>query len=143
MAKFGFIGMGNMGYAMLKGMLKVFDKDELVFTDANHDRMKQVFEETGVNYALSNGECANQSEIVILAIKPQYYSLVLKNIENIIKKHHIVISLAPTVTIDELQKKIGPQARIVRVMPNTPALIGAGITGVRTMKKIFCMKKLS
>ncbi len=137
MAKIGFIGMGNMGYAMLSGMLKIYDKEELIFTDANHERMKSVFEDTGVNYALSNGECANNAKILILAVKPQFYGPVLKNIENLVEKENIVISIAPGVTIAELQDSLGPQARIVRAMPNTPALIGEGMTGVSYNKDEF------
>lgn len=137
MAKIGFIGMGNMGYAMLSGLLKVYDKEELIYTDANPEAMKSVFEKTGVNYALSNSECANNAEIIILAVKPQFYKPVLKNIENMIKPEKIVISLAPGITIESIRESLGPNSRIVRVMPNTPALIGEGITGVSYNKEEF------
>ena len=87
MAKIGFIGMGNMGYAMLKGALNVFSKDELIFTDVNSDRMKSVSAETGVNYVESNAELANSAKFIVLAVKPQFYSSVIKNIENKIIYH--------------------------------------------------------
>lgn len=56
MSKIGFIGMGNMGYAMLKGMMKVFDKSELLFTAKTENTLKRVSEETGIAYAQSNAD---------------------------------------------------------------------------------------
>ncbi|MDE7156432.1 MAG: NAD(P)-binding domain-containing protein, partial [Lachnospiraceae bacterium] len=60
--KIGFIGMGNMGYAMLKGVLNVFSKEDLVFADSNMSRAIQVSQETGVQYVESNAECANSAK---------------------------------------------------------------------------------
>ncbi len=137
MAKIGFIGMGNMGYAMLQGVLKVFDKDEIIFTDANEEKAKKVSMETGVPYAESNAECANSAKYVILAVKPQFYPQVLKNIENVIQKDHVVISIAPGITIQSVNDALGFDSRIVRVMPNTPALLGEGMTGVCYDSKLF------
>lgn len=130
MAKLGFIGMGNMGHAMLKGALKVFDKSEIVFSDANEERMKRVCTETGVEYVLSNAECANQSKYIILAVKPQFFDTVIQNIVNIVTPEHVIITIAAGITIDYLQKALGPGIRIVRAMPNTAALLGEGMTGV-------------
>lgn len=135
--KIGFIGMGNMGYAMLKGILQVFPKDNVIFTDVNRDRCKNVSEETGVEYVESNAECANKAKYVILAVKPQYYESVLKNIENIIRQEHIVISIAPGITVDSLKSSLGFDKRIVRAMPNTPALLGCGMTGICYDDKLF------
>lgn len=137
MAKIGFIGMGNMGYAMLKGMLPVFDRDNLIFTDASLERIQDIHKLTNVNYAESNAECANKSDIIVLAVKPQFYDNVINNIKYIVDGKHIIISLAPGISIHDLHKKFEFDARIVRVMPNTPALIGEGITGVTYDKGAF------
>lgn len=137
MSKIGFIGMGNMGYAMLTGVLKNFDKDDIVFTDVNEARAKEISRQTGVPYLESNAECANIAKYVVLAVKPQYYPSVIKNIENIVKKDHVILSIAPGITIDSLQQKLGYDKRIVRAMPNTPALLGEGMTGICYDKKIF------
>ena len=59
MAKIGFIGMGNMGYAMLKGALKIFSPEDIVFTCPSESRRESIKAETGVDYAQSNAECAN------------------------------------------------------------------------------------
>ena len=130
MEKIGFIGMGNMGYAMLKGVLKHFDRMEVVFSDANEERVRRIYEETGVRFMDSNAACANASKYLVLAVKPQFYPAVLKNIVNIVTPEHVIISIAPGITIDSLQKELGCDRRIVRAMPNTPAMIGRGMTGV-------------
>ena len=135
--KIGFIGMGNMGYAMLKGILQVFPKNDIIFTDVNKERCMTVSEETGIEYAESNAECANKAKYVILAIKPQYYNQVLKNIENVIRPDHVVISIAPGITIDTLKNALGFDKRIVRAMPNTPALLGNGMTGICYDDRLF------
>ena len=137
MAKIGFIGMGNMGFAILQGLLKLYRPEELLFTDVNKERMETVKKQTGVDYVETNAECANQSHIVVLAVKPQYYDVVLKNIKYAVKPEQIVISIAPGITIDSLLKKLGDGKRIVRAMPNTPALLGEGMTGVTYDRSLF------
>ncbi|MBD5136216.1 MAG: pyrroline-5-carboxylate reductase [Lachnospiraceae bacterium] len=137
MAKIGFIGMGNMGYAMLKGALNVFDKDEIIFCDANETRMNQVTEETGVRHAESNAECANSVKYLVLAVKPQFYDKVIKNIVNVVTSEHVIISIAPGITIKYLVDELGFDSRIVRAMPNTPALLGAGMTGISYNPSLF------
>ncbi|MGN0382857.1 MAG: pyrroline-5-carboxylate reductase [Eubacterium sp.] len=141
MAKIGFIGMGNMGYAMLKGVLKTFDSSEIVFSDANEERMEKISRETKVEYALSNAECANSAKYIILAVKPQFYDVVLKNIVNIVKPDNVIISIAPGITIDRLKRTLGQEIRIVRAMPNTPALLGEGMTGVTYESRDFTFEE--
>lgn len=130
MRKIGFIGMGNMGYAILKGLLKEYKKEDLLFTDVNREKMEQISEETGVAFVETNAECANQVKYIVLAVKPQFYEPVLKNIMNIVTADKIIISIAPGITIEHLKEKLGIDKRIVRAMPNTPALLGEGMTGV-------------
>lgn len=130
MKKIGFIGMGNMGYAILKGLLQVFDREELLFTDANEKRAASVAEETGVEAAGGNADCASRAEYVVLAVKPQFYGAVLSDIRDVLTKEQIIISIAPSVTIADLKEALGEDKRIVRAMPNTPALVGMGVTGV-------------
>lgn len=141
MAKIGFIGMGNMGYAILKGLLQVYGKEEITFTDTDKNRMEQVTEETGVKHMGSNAECANVSRYVVLAVKPQYYDAVLKNIVNVLTDKHIVISIAPGITISQLKEKLGIEKRIVRAMPNTPALVGEGMTGVCYESQLYTQEE--
>ena len=141
MAKIGFIGMGNMGYAMLKGALEVFDSEELIFTDVNTDRVLSVSKETKVAYTETNAELANSAKYIVLAVKPQFYNQVLRNIENIVKEDNVVISIAPGISIQSLKDSLGFDTRIVRAMPNTPALLGEGMTGVCYDAKKFSFEE--
>ena len=141
MSKIGFIGMGNMGYAMLKGMMKVFDKSELLFTAKTENTLKRVSEETGIVYAQSNAECANAAKYVILAVKPQYYDAVLKNIQYAVTSESVIISLAPGISIEDLKKRLGSDKRFVRAMPNTPALLGCGMTGISYNSEEFTFEE--
>lgn len=130
MAVIGFVGMGNMGYAMMKGVLKLCPPSEIVFSDVNVERSHRVAEECGINYAESNAECANNAKYLILAVKPQFYDQVLASIQYTVTTEHVVISIAPGITIENVQNRLGHDIRVVRAMPNTPALLGEGMTGI-------------
>ncbi len=127
----GFIGMGNMGTAIMKGLLSHgFLPEELVFTDVDEGRRAAMEKETGVASVASNGECAKRADYLVLAIKPQYYETVLTEILPHLKAEEVIISIAPGKTIDYLREMLGEDKRYVRAMPNTPALLGEGMTGV-------------
>jgi len=143
MATIGFVGMGNMGYALLKGALKEFPASDLVFTAKTEETKHRVHAETQVIYTPSNAECANACKYLILAVKPQYYPEVLRQIRYALTPKHVVISLAPGITIDALKETLGSDCRIVRAMPNTPALIGEGMTGLSFRKEEFTEEELT
>ena len=131
MASIGFIGMGNMGTAIIKGLLSHgFAAEELMFTDADKEKGRNKAKEMGVCFAESNLDCARKVNYLVLAVKPQYYETVLQEIRPAVNKDQIVISIAPGKTIDYLHKMLGEEIRIVRAMPNTPALLGEGMSGV-------------
>lgn len=139
MAKIGFIGMGNMGYAMLKGILNVFEKDDILFTRKNEMLGRTIEQELGVRYVASNAELANNVKYLILAVKPQMYDQVIKNIENVVTKEHVIISMAPGISIEYLTDMLGFDSRVVRIMPNTPALLGEAMTGVSYDASLFSL----
>ena len=131
MALIGFIGMGNMGSAIMKGLVSHgFAAEELLFTVADARLCERVTLETGVAHTLDNQECAGQVKYLVLAVKPQYYAGVLKEIQSAGCPGQIVISIAPGKTLAYLQEELGDERRYVRAMPNTPALLGEGMTGV-------------
>jgi len=130
MAKIGFIGMGNMGFALMKGLLAVYDEDDLIFSCLTEDKKQKIQGETGIMAAGSNIELVQASEIVVLAIKPQVYDEVFAEIRGHIHPGTIFISLAPGKRIAYIREALGGSVRVVRAMPNTPALIGHGMTGV-------------
>ena len=130
MAKIGFIGMGNMGYAMLKGALAAFSPSDIIFSSPDRGKCERISSETGVRFAESNAECGNNAKYIVLAVKPQMYPTVLKNIVNVVTEESVIISIAPGITIASIKNALGSNIRVVRAMPNTPALIGEGMTGV-------------
>ena len=135
--QFGFIGMGNMGYAIVKGLLNKYPAEKITFSARNREKMEDVSARCGICFQESNRLCAEQSKYIILAVKPQQFDKVLADIRDVITHEQIVISIAPGITIDDLDHRIGKPCRIVRAMPNTPALVGEGMTGVCRNEKLF------
>lgn len=142
MNTFGFIGVGNMGKAMLNGILRVFNTNQIMITDASEMLRVKVADETGVSVAETNIELANSVKYIILAVKPQCYDEVIKSINNVVTNEKILISLAPGITSDYIRSKFDADVRVVRCMPNTPALIGEGMTGVSYNPKEFDLEEM-
>jgi pyrroline-5-carboxylate reductase len=142
MNTFGFIGMGNMGHAMLNGIMNTFDHSQIMFTDVSDIVRVKVNEETGIRVSPTNIELANSVKYIILAVKPQYYDVVIGNIKNVVTPDKIIISLAPGITIKSVQDKFDSDVRVVRCMPNTPAMIGEGMTGVSYDKNNFNLEEI-
>lgn len=130
MALFGFIGTGNMGYPLLKAAIKTFGEKEVVYTDAAESRRKEVAEETGILSLNSNSEVAKQCKYLVLAVKPQSFEKLLCELKDAVADKQIIISIAAGITIDYIREKLGPDIRIVRAMPNTPAMVFMGMTGI-------------
>lgn len=130
MAILGFIGIGNMGYAMMKGALTKYKKEELAFTSVDTARNEQVTAETGVMSVAGNVDLVKSCKYVVLAIKPQVYDVVLKEIKDFVTKDHVIISIAPGITTDDVMEKLGGDIKIARAMPNTPALVNEGMAGL-------------
>lgn len=128
--KIGFIGCGNMAKAMLKGIVssKLIKKEEIIAADISMSMLEKVKEEMGINITNSNIEVAKGSQIIVLAVKPQYYSSVIKEIRDVINENTIVVSIAPGQTLEKLLKEFNKEVKIVRTMPNTPAMVLEGMT---------------
>lgn len=129
MALLGFIGTGNMGFAMLKGASNVFDKEQLTYTDVNKKRLEEVKAETGISYVEGNKELVKACRYIVLAVKPQYLPPVLEEISAVLTKDKVIIAIAPGIAISHYKEKLG-DVKIVRAMPNTPALVNEGMSGI-------------
>lgn len=143
MNTFGFIGMGNMGSAMLNGLLQKNTPENLLFTDAFEGVRNSVSAKTGVKSVETNAELVKSVKYIVLAIKPQCYEQALSEIKDYVTEDNILISLAPGITIDSVKSKFDKKVRVVRCMPNTPALIGEGMTGVAYDSSDFSDKEAS
>lgn len=134
MYKVGFIGTGNMGYAMLKGALKTFSGN-ITYTDVNEQKLIEIEQETGIAYCRNNQQVVDSSDLIVLGIKPQYMQKVLMDLQFTEKK--ILITLAPGMTIDKINALSSGNPRVVRTMPNTPALVGAGMSSLCFSERDF------
>ncbi len=130
--KVGFIGLGNMGSAILGGILKQgsVTPSDVIVTDKAQIAVRKAVEMMKVNAATGNAEVAKQADILFLAIKPQIYEPVITEIASCVKDGAVIVSIAPGKTLNWLSDLFGGGKKIVRCMPNTPALVGAGCTGV-------------
>lgn len=135
--KFGFIGAGNMGFAMMRGLARAFQPKEICFYERDKKRAGQVAAETGAVMAESGLACAASSEYVILAVKPQQLRAAAEEIKKGISGRQILISIAPGISIADLKEIFGGHCRVVRAMPNTPALAGEGMSGVCYDEALF------
>lgn len=136
MALYGFIGVGNMGFALLKAAHLVFGEDEIAYYDVSMDRCSLVAEQINIIAEASNADVVAKCKYLVLAVKPQYFSAVLEDIKEMITDH-IIISIAAGVTIESIKSILGNKVRVVRAMPNTPALISKGATGVSFSSDLF------
>jgi pyrroline-5-carboxylate reductase len=130
MALFGFIGAGNMGYPLIKAAINTFGRDNVVYTDASAARREFVKQETQVEYLEDNISVVKNCEYLVLAVKPQFFPQVLSQIQSAVTLDKIVISIAAGITIDTIKDGLSGDTRIVRAMPNTPAMVLKGMTGI-------------
>lgn len=130
--KIGFIGCGNMATAMIKGILDSgMVKAEDMIASAKSDRTRlRIKEELGIGAAESNSQVIDFSDIVFLAVKPQYYEEVINEIKGDIRKGQIIVTIAPGKTLAWLAGHLGSEVKIIRTMPNTPAMVKEGMMGM-------------
>lgn len=126
----GFIGAGNMATAIVKGLLKSHTPEETIFVyDCNVRQLKHMAE-LGVNIAYLGEELVEKCDIIVLAVKPQNYDEVLAEIKPAVTAEKIFVTIAAGISIDYVRKGLGIDCPMVRVMPNTPLLLGKGATAL-------------
>ncbi len=124
----GFIGGGNMASAIMGGIIGqgILKADEIIVAD----RVDNVSERFGVRYTSDNTLCARESDVLFLSVKPQVYEAVIGEIRDAVSDRQLIITIAPGKTLAWLADKFGRELHIIRTMPNTPAMVGAGMTAV-------------
>ena len=129
--KIGFIGCGNMGSAMIGGILRqgIFSKDEIIVSNLTEEGRERSKKNLGVVTTLDNNEVVRSAKTIVLAVKPQFYEEVLDEVHNSLTADHTIIGIAPGKTLAWLEEKCEQPLKVVRLMPNTPAQVGAGMTG--------------
>ena len=130
--KIGFIGCGNMGKAILGGLIasgQVQPGQIWVYTPSP-DKVAALRDQYGINAASSAQEVAQIADIVFGAVKPGIMTKVLGDIASSLNKESLVVSIAAGVTLEQLARALGHDRKIIRAMPNTPSLVNAGMTSV-------------
>lgn len=130
--KLGFIGTGNMASAIMGGIIgkNIIPAEEIIGADLFAPGRERVKAQFGINVTDSNKEVVDNAEVIILSVKPQFYEDVINQIKGDIKENQIVITIAPGKTLAWLAEKFGKDVKIVRTMPNTPAMVGEGMTAM-------------
>lgn len=129
--KIGFIGLGNMATAMIDGMLKskLVTEDQIIGSSKTEETRQRIREQFHINVVQHNKDVAKESDVLILAVKPQIMSEVISEIKDVVSKDSLIVSIAVGKTIDYLEEAFGKDVKIVRCMPNTPIMVQAGCTG--------------
>ncbi len=130
--KIGFIGAGQMGSALIRGFVEkgLFSTDEIFASDPSQERRSLMEKECGIKTFDDNRECVEHSDIVLLAVKPQVMGPVLDGLRGYVEKDHLIVSIAAGISTQYIEDRLEEGARVVRVMPNTPALIHEGAAAV-------------
>jgi pyrroline-5-carboxylate reductase len=127
-----FLGAGNMATALVRGFAAagLFQPGEMIVTDTEAARRQAAKRSLRVAATADNLEAVRGARLVILAVKPQVIDAVMEEIRPAASARHLFVSIAAGVTTRRMEKHLGPAARVVRVMPNTPALLGRGMSVV-------------
>lgn len=131
--RIGFIGAGNMATALIKGILKanLVTSDFVSASDVDIEKLDSLKNEYGINIIFKDNEkLVAESDIVILAVKPQIFDKILKEISSKLDKSKLVISIAAGISTEYIENVVEKELKIIRAMPNTPALILEGATAI-------------
>jgi pyrroline-5-carboxylate reductase len=130
--KVGFVGGGNMGEALIRGLVEsnLVPSDAIMVTDVRAERTRQLADQYGVRPLAGNAALVTEADVVILAVKPQIMAPVLREVLPALTNRPLLISLAAGVSTPTIQSVLGKYPRLIRVMPNTPALVLQGVTAI-------------
>lgn len=130
--KIGFIGCGNMGGTMMKAILDSGKcaPEDIMASGRSEEKMRIRREETGVQVTTDNRSVAAFAEILFLAVKPQYYETVIKEIRDLVTADQLIVTIAPGKTLEWVSGMFGREVKIIRTMPNAPAMVKAGMTAL-------------
>jgi pyrroline-5-carboxylate reductase len=130
MKKIGFIGAGNMAGALIRGLLRAgqYEAGDVCASDAVDAQIRRLKRLHKIDVTRDNRALVRQSQTVVLAVKPQTMAAVLDEIRAEVNPRKLFVSIAAGFPLRRLEAGLGGQARVVRVMPNTPVLVGRGIS---------------
>lgn len=129
--KIGFIGSGKMANAIIKGIIdsKFCPSKDIFVSDLNKEALEKAKSEFNLNVTVENEEVVKNSNIIVMAVKPFILKNVLEQLKPHITKNHLIISIAAGISIQTIQEILG-EIPVIRVMPNTPALVNEGMSAI-------------
>lgn len=130
--KLVFIGAGNMAEALIKGLVGrgVVNSTAITATDVRPERLEEMKQAFGIHATADNKTAVANADAIVLAVKPQQMADVLADLKSALPKTALVISIAAGKKAAMFESALGAGTRVVRVMPNTPALVGAGASAI-------------
>ena len=130
--RLAFLGGGNMAAALLHGLLSahLFEPDDLLISDVRADRLAFLRDTYRIDTFESNAEAASRAEALVLAVKPQVVPRVLADVREILSEEHLLLSIAAGIPSAVITGAFARPPRVVRIMPNTPALVQEGVSAV-------------
>lgn len=132
MQKIGFIGCGKMASAIISGLIKTefITQDKIIASQAEVDSIEEKSRTLGIKVVSDNNLVVKDSDVIFVATKPNQVLDVLVEIKPNLTPNKLIVSIAAGVTTKKLEANLPENTRVVRVMPNTPALVGEGMSGV-------------
>lgn len=130
--RIGFIGSGKMASAIIKGLIRTnfVSASNITATQAEIEGVEEKSKALGIDIILDNKELVKKSDVIFIATKPNQVGEVLKEISPLINSEKLIVSIAAGVTTEKLENNLPASTRVIRVMPNTPALVGEGMSGM-------------
>lgn len=130
--KMGFIGSGNMGGAIIGGIVngKIANPSDIIVSDKNEAALVKINSEYGVNTTTDNKTVAKEADVLFLCVKPQFLYLVIDEIKDSISENTVIVSIVAGQSIEAITSAFGKKIKLIRVMPNTPALVGEGMAAL-------------
>lgn len=127
-----FIGGGNMGSAIIGGILqaRLLKPEQITVSDKLESTCEKLKEQFGIHTAADNAQAVKHADIVLLAVKPHLLSSVIPQIRDAIKPDALIVSIAAGKSIDTIENLFQKDIKLIRVMPNTPALVGEGMSAL-------------
>jgi pyrroline-5-carboxylate reductase len=136
--KIGFIGCGNMGKAMIAGIVDsgIVTPESIITSCRTAATLEHMAKEYGVVTTHSNREVVEASDFIFLAVKPQYYEEVIGEMKEAITEDKILISIAPGKSLAWLEEQTGKPCKVIRTMPNTPSMVKEGMMGICANERV-------
>lgn len=136
--KVGFIGCGNMGSSMVGGLIKsgFLKAEDIIVSTKTEASSKKLSDEFKIATTLDSKVVAKESETIILAVKPYMYKSIIEEIKSELTNDKLIITIAAGITVANMEEWLGDDFKIIRTMPNTPALVGEAMSAVCPNKNV-------